>query len=350
MEAAGQARATADDHGYPWGRGAARRLQAVLAAHDGDDVEAERLWQSGMEVFVPRGDLDEGTLVVRAAARRALGRGDRALAAMLVASAPRAPFGPGRDDLAELADIAPAAEPGVERRPPLARAEVFRLACAVLAGQAMPLGELPEPVSPAEPRAGARGAPAGSLRRAGDVWVATWAGETVHVRHRKGLDDLAVLLARPGEQIHCLELMGGADVGGESGPAVDGRARREYEARVRQLQQQIDEARDAGEERRLARAEEELDALVQELSRAFGLGGRARGSGSAVERARAAVTWRLRSAVRQIDTLHPQLGRHLANAVRTGTWCSYRPETAVDWETTPETSPPSSPSQPFLSR
>jgi hypothetical protein len=171
------------------------------------------------------------------------------------------------------------------------------------------------------------------------VWVARWAGEAVHVRHRKGLEDLAVLLSRPSEQVHCLELMGAADVGGDAGPAVDGRARREYEARVRQLQHEIDEARDASAEQRLARAEEEFDALVTELSRAFGVGGRARSSGSAVERARAAVTWRLRSAVRQIDELHPHLGRHLANAVRTGTWCSYRPETAVDWDT-----------QPFLSR
>ena len=29
--------------------------------------------------------------------------------------------------------------------------------------------------------------------------------------------------------------------------------------------------------------------------------------------------------------LHPELGRHLANAVRTGTWCSYQPETDVTW-------------------
>ena len=26
------------------------------------------------------------------------------------------------------------------------------------------------------------------------------------------------------------------------------------------------------------------------------------------------------------------LGRHLENAVRTGTWCSYRPEAPVAWE------------------
>jgi hypothetical protein len=44
------------------------------------------------------------------------------------------------------------------------------------------------------------------------------------------------------------------------------------------------------------------------------------------------VTWRVRAAIRRIGELHPELGRHLANAVRTGTWCSYRPESPVAWE------------------
>ena len=47
------------------------------------------------------------------------------------------------------------------------------------------------------------------------------------------------------------------------------------------------------------------------------------------ERARTAVTYRVRAAIRKLDQLHPELGRHLANSVRTGTWCSYRPETDV---------------------
>ena len=37
----------------------------------------------------------------------------------------------------------------------------------------------------------------------------------------------------------------------------------------------------------------------------------------------------------RVAELHPELGRHLANAVRTGTWCSYRPEAPISWDTTP---------------
>ena len=119
--------------------------------------------------------------------------------------------------------------------------------------------------------------------------------------------------------------------GWAAGPVIDDQARRAYERRIRELQSEIDEARGANDPVRAERAEEELDALVQQLAEAFGLSGRARSTGSAAERARSAVGWRVRAALRQAAEAHPALGRHLHNAVRTGTWCSYRPETAVSW-------------------
>lgn len=67
----------------------------------------------------------------------------------------------------------------------------------------------------------------------------------------------------------------------------------------------------------------ERDALIAELSRAFGLGGRARRLGDEQERARKAVTARVRDAVGRIEAVHPSLGAHLRASVRTGAWCSY---------------------------
>jgi hypothetical protein len=173
-------------------------------------------------------------------------------------------------------------------------------------------------------------ASAAELVREGDSWRMTFGGRTSHATHRKGLDDLAQLLARPDEEIHCLELMGAADTG-DAGPALDEQARRAYQSRVRDLQQEIDEATANNDPVRAERAEVELDALVEQLSSALGLGGRARSEKSAAERARSAVTWRIRAAVRHLEEVAPELARHLQNAVRTGTWCTYRPETAVDW-------------------
>ena len=171
-----------------------------------------------------------------------------------------------------------------------------------------------------------------SLTREGAMWAVSYAGRTVRLRDSKGLRDLAVLLGHPGKDVHCLELMGGRDVGSEPGPALDQQARRSYERRIRDVQEEIDDARAANDPVRAERAEAELDALVQQLSEAFGLSGRSRTTGSAAERARSAVGWRVRAALRHAQEAHPELGSHLKNAVRTGTWCSYRPETTVHWE------------------
>ena len=57
----------------------------------------------------------------------------------------------------------------------------------------------------------------------GATWAVTFAGTTRRLRDSKGLRDLAVLLGRPQQEVHCLELAGGTDVGGDTGPALDER-------------------------------------------------------------------------------------------------------------------------------
>ena len=182
------------------------------------------------------------------------------------------------------------------------------------------------------PRRPARSALArGVFRRDGELWTAAFEGQTVRLVEVKGFADLARLLAQPGVEVHCLEL---ADRPAEvsSGDVVlDDRARREIRARAVELQREIDDADAAHDLGRAERAREELDRLVDSLAGAIGLGGRARGLGSPAERARSAVTWRIRSAIKKVAAVHPRLGRHLDNAVRTGHFCVYQPEAAIDW-------------------
>ncbi|MBN1446662.1 MAG: hypothetical protein JXA28_01925, partial [Bacteroidetes bacterium] len=61
-------------------------------------------------------------------------------------------------------------------------------------------------------------------------------------------------------------------------------------------------------------------------------GGRTRTVAGTVEKCRSAVTWRIRSAMKKIATLHPSLGRHLEASIRTGMFCTYAPEKDIDWE------------------
>ena len=178
----------------------------------------------------------------------------------------------------------------------------------------------------------AHGSHVARFRREGNVWTLEFDGLSVQLTHQKGFGDLARLLDRPGSELHCLELADRPAETAGSVPQLDERARREIQARARELQHDIDEADAAHDLGRAERAREELDQIVAVLSGALGLGGRSRALGSAAERARSAVTWRIRSGVKKIAKAHPQLGRHLESAVRTGTFCVYQPERPVDWQ------------------
>lgn len=186
---------------------------------------------------------------------------------------------------------------------------------------------------PDEHRTAVAGAPTRAMfRREGDRWTLAFDGMAVQNAGAKGFEDLAQLLAQPHASIHCLELAGrSADATG-SDPMLDERARRELGARVRDLEDIIEEATANHDLGRAQAAREELDRIVTTLSGALGLGGRSRRLGSAAERARSAVTWRIRHAIRKIAAAHPALGRHLDNSVRTGTYCTYTPEKPTDWD------------------
>src|SRR4029077_19125044 len=109
------------------------------------------------------------------------------------------------------------------------------------------------------------------------------------------------LLARPGHPVPAAELMaagaGGeesrADLGMGSDLLLDERAHREIRTRLRDLEEDIEEAEAWADPERAARANQERDALLHALSAAAGLGGRPRRLGNQSERARKAVTARI---------------------------------------------------------
>jgi hypothetical protein len=173
----------------------------------------------------------------------------------------------------------------------------------------------------------------GDLTRSGDTWAWVWQGRTVHVRHAKGIADLAVLLARGGREVHVRELAGTAGEGGLSEqPVLDSTAVEQYRERLRDLEEDLDEADRHGDPARAATLAAERDALVEQLTQAFGLAGRARSvAADPDERLRKAVSARVRASIDRVEALDPPLGRHLRSSVRTGFWCSYQPEQPVHW-------------------
>jgi tetratricopeptide (TPR) repeat protein len=173
----------------------------------------------------------------------------------------------------------------------------------------------------------------GVFRREGDVWLLRYAATEVRVRHSKGVGDLAVLLARPGHEVHVAELVGAGDLAPEVGDALlDDKAIAAYRVRLTDLAEDEDDARRSGDSERAAQARAEYDTLVEHLTTNLGLAGRSRRSDDWTERARKAVRSRVGNALKRIDVQHPQLGRHLRASVRTGMFCSYQPPDDVDWQ------------------
>lgn len=175
--------------------------------------------------------------------------------------------------------------------------------------------------------------PAYEFRRDGGVWRVVYGEETAHLRDAKGLYDLSILLAAPGREVHVTDLVpeGAAarSLGGDT--VLDDHAKAAYRARIKALDQELAGAEFDHDLERSARLRAERDAIVDQLAKAAGLGGRARPLGDETERVRKTVTVRIRRAIRDIGQRLPGLGAHLSASVHTGTYCSYRPAQPTHW-------------------
>jgi hypothetical protein len=179
----------------------------------------------------------------------------------------------------------------------------------------------------------------GVFRREGTLWTLAYGGVTVRMRDAKGLADLAALLAAPGREIPAADLvaagsggLGRADLRLGADEVLDETARRQIRRRLADLDEEIAEADAWADPERASRARAERDALVSEVTAATGLAGRARRLGDQDERARKAVTGRIRDVIGRIERVHPSLAAHLRASVTTGTRCCYSPPTPASWQ------------------
>jgi len=216
----------------------------------------------------------------------------------------------------------------------------------------------PEPVAVApEPFVAAKPATAveveNSFREEGEYWQIAYDGSRIGVRNRKGLFYLHYLLLHPDEKIHvsnlaalgdrrfpppCVDKLDGVTSGlevttrlADAGEVLDARATQEYRERLIDLRGELDEATRWADLERADSIRREIGFLTAQLTAAYGRGGRARKLSDPSERVRKAVTKCIREAIDHIAKQHPSLGRHLRNAIQTGFYCSYSPESAVSW-------------------
>jgi tetratricopeptide (TPR) repeat protein len=204
----------------------------------------------------------------------------------------------------------------------------------------------------------------GVFRKEGEYWTVGYGGKTFRLKDSKGLGYFAHLLRHPSVEFHVLDLAGGIagqrdddeaglsarglprgeedlekagiHIGslGDAGEMLDDQAKAAYRRRLSDLREELDEAKERGNVDRAEQAEQEIDALTRELSRAVGLGGRNRRAISASERARQSISKTIRSVLDRIEQSDAGLANILLRCIKTGNFCSYQPdpEFPIAWE------------------
>jgi tetratricopeptide (TPR) repeat protein len=184
------------------------------------------------------------------------------------------------------------------------------------------------------------------FRRNGAQWNIIYQGKALRMKDSRGIRYLAHLLQYPHQEFHVLDLASANYVGerpaGEAAvvdhtaleKVLDPKARAQYARRLADLREEYRDAERCNDLGRSAKTQQEIEEITSELSASLGLGGRPRGFASNAERARVAVSKRIKAAIGQIRDLNAELGRHLGAAVATGNFCSYRPDPQhpIDWQ------------------
>jgi hypothetical protein len=186
--------------------------------------------------------------------------------------------------------------------------------------------------------------------RQNDYWFVRYHGYTALLKSTRGLHCLALLLRYPGREFHVSELLASfiaaptrppevirnrrlrdardqmitAGVS-DASPVLDAQAKAECKRRLSELRQALNEAAQFNDPDRAAKAQHEINAIAQHLACAIGLAGRDRKTSSGAERARSAVTKRIRRAIRKIGEAIPSLEHHLSARIKAGYFCSYNP-------------------------
>jgi hypothetical protein len=209
-------------------------------------------------------------------------------------------------------------------------------------------------ISPAASTGPTEGSGQSAFRREGEYWTVVFATDSFRLKDAKGLRYLSHLLAHPGREFHALDIVsmeeGGAPTRGvkpspadalnletfsDTGPILDEQAKAGYRTRLRELEEDLNEATSWADSARAARIREEMDFITDELASAVGLGGRDRKTVSAAERARVNITRTIRSALSRVREHSTPLANHLDATIHTGTYCSYNPDprSPIDWRT-----------------
>ena len=176
-----------------------------------------------------------------------------------------------------------------------------------------------------------------TFRQAGQMWVLWYGGDDpIYLSKQQGIKYIHLLLQSPGRYYSALELKAAAEnqpvlVSG-SVSLIDRESLYAYKSHLKELHHRYQVANDNNDLGRMERVQQEIADVEVELNRTTGLGGRIRKRGD-LEKARKAVSNAITRTLKKIASVHPDLARHLREALQLGAYLRYVPQEDIVWIT-----------------
>ncbi|MBN1626575.1 MAG: hypothetical protein JW944_08615, partial [Deltaproteobacteria bacterium] len=176
------------------------------------------------------------------------------------------------------------------------------------------------------------------FRKSGQAWVVRYDGnESFLLQPTKGTAYLHILLSEQGQEHDVVDMAFRVArnprlfILGDAGEALDDEAFRSYRAHYRDLESQMQKAKENNDMAGQTKIQEELTWIADELSKAQGLKGKPRKVSDDQERIRKAVQMAISRTIKEIGQHDPDMAGHLKENLKCGARPCYRLDEKIDW-------------------
>jgi hypothetical protein len=175
-----------------------------------------------------------------------------------------------------------------------------------------------------------------SFRLEGENYHIRYAGRLFTLSNSVGLWYLRELLSHPNQVFDPVELetartgVRGRSSNSSTGESFDAEAKREYARKLREIDEELEEAAQFNDLASIERLQSEREKLIDHISKATGKGGKARVT-TDTSRARKNIRQQVNRDIDRISKFCPELADHLRTAFQGESLC-YRPTQDPGWQ------------------
>lgn len=174
----------------------------------------------------------------------------------------------------------------------------------------------------------------------GEYWDIVYDERSIHPKNSKGLEYIHYLLSNPEREIHVLQIVSvdenlSKGLSKNTGTLLDNLATKQLKDQYENLEEELADKKIPKSDERIAGIKEEMEKITKILTAGLDKRGQPRKFADEAERTRKAVSKAIKESLVKIKDKkegNPALWNHFDNTLRTGTYCSYKPEHPMNWQ------------------